>query len=47
MKKVDLQKDGYNFMKVANDSLFFNEGTKFVPLTQELYEKIENGTKKL
>lgn len=47
MKKVDLQNDGYDLTKVSNDPLYFNEGKKFVPLSQELYEQILNGTKRL
>lgn len=47
LKKNDLQNDGYDLTKVASDNLYFNEGSKFVPLSQELYEKIVNGTKRL
>lgn len=47
MKKNDIQNEGYDLTKVGNDSLYFNEGSKFVPLSQELYDKIINGTKRL
>lgn len=47
MKKVDLQNDGYDLSKVGNDSLYFNDNGKFVPLNQELHEKIANGSKRL
>jgi hypothetical protein len=43
MKKNDIQNEGYDLTKVGNDSLYFNEGSKFVPLSQELHEKITNG----
>lgn len=47
MKKVDLQNDGYDLSKVGNDSLYFSDNGKFVPLNQELHEKIANGSKRL
>lgn len=47
MKKNDIQNEGYDLSMVGNDFLYFNEGSKFVPLTQELHEKITNGTKRL
>lgn len=47
MKKVDLQNDGYDLSKVADDHLYFNDGSKFVPLTQELINQITNGSKRL
>ncbi|VVC40326.1 Hypothetical protein CINCED_3A021573 [Cinara cedri] len=47
LKKNDLQNDGYDLTKLSTDSLYFNEGNKFIPYTQELHEKIVNGTKRL
>lgn len=47
MKKNDIQNEGYDLTKVGNDSLYFNEGSKFIPLSQELHEKITNGTIRL
>jgi len=47
MKKNDLQNDGYDLSKIGKDSLYFNEGNKFVPLTQELHKTIVNGLKRL
>jgi len=47
MKKVDLQNEGYDFAKVGDDLLYFNDGSKFIPLDQELHEKITNGSKRL
>lgn len=47
MKKNDVQSDGFDLTKVSEDPLYFNEGTKFVPLTQELHNNIVNGAKRL
>ncbi|XP_060863150.1 long-chain fatty acid transport protein 4-like isoform X1 [Metopolophium dirhodum] len=47
MKKNDVQNDGFDPTKVAEDPLYFNEGRKFVPLTQELRDSIVNGEKRL
>ncbi|KAE9544580.1 hypothetical protein AGLY_000122 [Aphis glycines] len=47
MKKNDVQNDGFDLTKVAEDPLYFNEGRKFVPLTQELHDSIVNGAKRL
>jgi len=47
MKKNDVQNDGFDLTKVAGDPLYFNEGKKFVPLTQELHDSIVNGAKRL
>jgi len=47
MKKNDVQNDGFDLTKITEDPLYFNEGRKFVPLTQELYDSIVNGEKRL
>ncbi|XP_050054635.1 long-chain fatty acid transport protein 4-like isoform X1 [Aphis gossypii] len=47
MKKNDVQNDGFDLTKVVEDPLYFNEGKKFVPLTQELHDSIVNGAKRL
>lgn len=47
MKKVDLQNEGYDLTKVGDDLLYFNDGSKFIPLDQELHKKITNGSKRL
>jgi len=47
MKKNDVQNDGFDLTKVTEDPLYFNEGRKFVPLTQELRDSIVNGEKRL
>ncbi|XP_050433649.1 long-chain fatty acid transport protein 4-like [Adelges cooleyi] len=47
LKKTDLQNDSYDFQKTAGDSLYINDGNKYVPLTQELYDQILKGTRRL
>ncbi|XP_022179377.1 long-chain fatty acid transport protein 4-like [Myzus persicae] len=47
MKKNDVQNEGFDLTKVTEDPLYFNEGRKFVPLTQELRDSIVNGEKRL
>lgn len=43
LKKTDLQRDGFNPNNIK-DSLFFRQGSAFVPLTQEIYDGLLNGT---
>lgn len=47
MKKNVLQNEGYDLTKSSDNTLYFNEGIKFIPLTQELHNQIMNGTKRL
>jgi len=47
MKKIDVQNDGFDLTKITEDPLYFNEGRKFVPLTQELRDSIVKGEKRL
>lgn len=42
MKKIDLQKDGFDVTKVSEKIYFFNGG-KYVLMDNELYSKIIQG----
>jgi len=42
LQKMDLLKDEYNIHKIQ-DKIYFYQGGKYVPLTAELYEKINSG----
>lgn len=48
LKKVDLQRDGYDLNKVE-DKLYFYNGklNKYEPLTKETYDSIINGKLRL
>lgn len=48
LKKVDLQRDGYDVNKVE-DKLYFYNGklNKYEPLTKEIYDSIINGKLRL
>ncbi|XP_050545913.1 long-chain fatty acid transport protein 1-like isoform X3 [Daktulosphaira vitifoliae] len=43
LKKNNLQNDSYKLEKISQDCIYFNEGNKFIPFTQELYKKIKSG----
>lgn len=42
MKKVDLQKDGFD-PSVISDSIYYLNGGEFSPVTKEIYEQINAG----
>ena len=48
LKKRKLQKEGFNPREIG-DPLYFvdNKSSTYIPLTQELYDKIVNGQLKL
>lgn len=47
VKKVDLQKDGFNIHNLRNDFVYFYQNSKYVRLDEELYSNIINGNIKL
>lgn len=46
LKKVDLQKEGFN-PSLVKDDIYFRKGKTFVPLTLELYSDIVFGKEKV
>lgn len=42
MKKLDLQKEGFNVTKISDDIYFYQNG-KYVLMDNELYSKIISG----
>lgn len=42
MKKIDLQKDGFDVTKVS-EKIYFFTGGKYVLLDNELYSKLQKG----
>lgn len=46
MKKVDLQKEGFDGTKISDKILFFSGG-KYIPVDNELYSKISSGQMRL
>ncbi|XP_050294067.1 long-chain fatty acid transport protein 4-like [Anthonomus grandis grandis] len=47
LKKVDLQKDGFDYDKITDHKLFFLKGDEYVPLTKEIYDDIMHQRLKL
>jgi solute carrier family 27 fatty acid transporter 1/4 len=46
MKKVDLQKEGFDVTKISDKILFFSGG-KYIPVDNELYSKLSSGQMRL